>query len=282
MSDSTSFYAEHGRITNPGKYREMLCGLPKDPPLLCECIQGVLIHPWMPKGKAHRIPRNRFRDMEIRLVESMLARLQELEDRSLDEARPLKTRFVANCRDFAVLLCAVLREQHVPARVRYGFSTYFAKNFLTDHVICEYWRTDEKRWVAVDSQIDIHHQTAYMIAFDTCDLPIGSFLLAGQAWNAYRNGLLNPNLIGLDVSLKGHRGESFPRSALVRDLAGLNKLELLCIDSWGLADKEQLNRTELDILDRVAALTTEESDDIRKLRVHFESIPGLSVPPTIG
>lgn len=241
----------------------------------------MLIHPWMPKGIAPRIPRNRFGDMEIRFVESMLARLQELENRSLDEARPLKTRLVGNCRDFAVLLCATFREQHVPARVRYGFSTYFAKNFFTDHVICEYRKVDEKRWVTVDSQIDGDHRRAYRITFDPCDIPIGQFIHAGKSWNAYREGALNPNLIGLDASLKGHRGESFVRSALVRDMAGLNKLELLCMDSWGLADKEQLNRNQLEVLDKAATITTEDNNDIRELRAYFESSPGLAVPSTI-
>jgi hypothetical protein len=164
----------------------MFRGLPKDLLSLCRCIQGVFIHPWVPKGKVHGIPRNRFGDMKIRFVESMLAHLQELENRPLDQARPLETRFVANCRDFAVLLCSALREQHVPARVRYGFSTYFAKNFLTDHVICEYWKADEKRWATVDSQIDGDHRRAYRIVFDLCDIPSGQFQLAGHVWNAYR------------------------------------------------------------------------------------------------
>ncbi len=281
MSDATSYYTEHGQITNPGKYRELLRVLPKGLPSLCRCFQGVLVHPWMPKAKVHRISRNRFGDMEVKLVELMLARLQELENRSLDEARPLKTRFVANCRDFAVLLCAALREQHVPARVRYGFSTYFAKNFFTDHVICEYWKADEKRWAKVDSQIDDDHRRAYGITFDSCDIPNGQFLYAGQAWNAYREGSLDPNLVGLDASLKGHRGESFVRSALVREMAGLKKLELLCTDSCGFSDKEQLNRNELEVLDQVATLTKEENVDIQEMRAYFESSPALVVPVPI-
>jgi hypothetical protein len=81
--------------------------------------------------------------------------------------------------------------------------------------------------------------------------------------------------------LKGHRGESFARSALVRDMAGLNKLELLCMDSWGLADKKQLNKNELQVLDKTATLTTDEDERLQEIRAYFESGPGLAVPPTL-
>lgn len=75
----------------------------------------------------------------------MLARIKELDDRPLKFPRQPDKRLVGICRDQATLLCALLRHQGVPARVRFGFSAYFEPNFYFDHVVSEFWQADEQR-----------------------------------------------------------------------------------------------------------------------------------------
>ena len=67
-------------------------------------------------------------------------------------------RVISICRDFSLLICAVLRAKGIPARLRSCFATYLAQNHFEDHWVCEYWNK-EKGWIAVDAQLDdIHRQ----------------------------------------------------------------------------------------------------------------------------
>ena len=61
----------------------------------------------------------------MRWVARQLAAIAALDPRPLAEARLLERRLVGNCRDFSVLLAALLREQGTPARARCGFGRYF-------------------------------------------------------------------------------------------------------------------------------------------------------------
>ncbi|HEV2473921.1 MAG TPA: transglutaminase-like domain-containing protein, partial [Chthonomonadales bacterium] len=193
--------------------------------------------------------------------------------------RPPNRRLAGNCRDFATMLCAMLRHQGVPARVRYGFATYFEPDYFTDHVVCEYWNEGKKRWVVVDAQVDEAQHEAYQVTIDTCDVSSASFVVASKAWHMYRTGEADPALFGIFPG--GPGGESFIRSGLARDLAALNKLELLCQDAWGLGDLEGgLSEDDLALLDRIANLSLSEHD-LAELRVVYENDNRLRVPKVI-
>ncbi len=43
-SDPLDYYAQHGPITNPQEYAELLKELPQAIPELCRVVQGVMIH----------------------------------------------------------------------------------------------------------------------------------------------------------------------------------------------------------------------------------------------
>ena len=268
-----TYYASHDRITNPGAFAIRLKELHTLLPDLCTYIQNILIHPFMPPNKKQKISKKRFSDLQLCYVEQMLEKIVELDDKPLNISRAPGKKLVGTCRDYATFLCAVLREHEVPARVRYGFSRYFASNFLTDHVLCEYWSQMENRWIMADAQLDPLQQQYYHIGFDITDIPQTQFVLAGAAWIQYRNGQLDPVDVGLDVVLKP-RGLSFIISGLLRDLAALNKLELLTSDEWGLSMKEQLSDNEIALLDTVAKITT-------KLEIDQEELSALFANPAL-
>jgi hypothetical protein len=70
--------------------------------------------------------------VQLRPVAQKLARIVDLDPRPLTEARPPGKRLVGNCRDFSVMLTAILRRQGVPARARCGFGRYFIPSGQAD------------------------------------------------------------------------------------------------------------------------------------------------------
>ena len=277
-----TYYASQSYITDPRSYAGLFDKLPADVPTLCEVVQNVIIHPYEAHLYGARVPKKRLGELDTRKISLMLARIQELDAQPLTVERPLAKRFVGNCRDFATLLCAMLRYQGIPARVRFGFATYFEPGFYTDHVICEYWHEAVQSWLLVDAQIDDVQRRKYHITFDTCNVPPDHFILAGKAWQMYRNGEAGPERFGIFSS--GPRGISFIQSGLVRDFAALNKHELLCQDIWGLADVEDekpLFEDDRALLDRVAHLTVSGNEAFPQLHTIFEHDSRLHVPPAI-
>lgn len=65
-------------------------------------------------------------------------------------ARSPEWRLVGNYHHFATLLCAMLRHHGIPTRAPCGLSAYFGPGMNYDHLVCEYWNTNEQRWMAVD------------------------------------------------------------------------------------------------------------------------------------
>lgn len=274
------YYASQSSITDPLSYGKLFNNLPVDIPALCRIVQGLIIHPFEAHLYKVRVPKKRLGELDTRKVSLMLPRIYELDAQPLTVEHPLNKRFAGNCRDFATLLCSMLRHQGIPARVRFGFATYFEPGFYTDHVICEYWNEAAQRWQLVDAQIDDVQRKKYRVTIDTTNVPRDQFIFAGKAWQMYRNGETDPERFGIFSS--GPRGIPFIQSGLIRDLAALNKHELLCQDVWGLADVEDERRLSDDdrsLLDQVAHLTVARSNDLSQLRMIFEHDSRLRVPP---
>ena len=101
-------------------------------------VQGLLIHIFWAERYGVKLSEERQREVQIRSVARKLARIKELADWPLIVPRPPEKKLVGNCRDFSVMLCAILRHQGVPARARCGFGTYFIPDHYEDHWICEY------------------------------------------------------------------------------------------------------------------------------------------------
>jgi hypothetical protein len=287
-SDPLAYYTLQGPISDPGEYAVLLAGLPTDLPGLCRVVQGLLVHK---KSAADRgvvvSPERQRRETNLRLLSRMLAHIHEFDDRPLTEPRPPDRRLVVVCRDFALLLAAFLRHQGVPARARAGFADYFhgpaaTPGFWVDHWVTEYWSADETRWVLVDAEVDDVVREVTHVTVDTGDVPRDSFLVAGEAWRRCRAELADAQCFGLAAD--DEHGLWYVQSQLVRDLAALNKMELLCWDCWGLGDygpHDAVSVEELVALDQAAALSLAGNEAFFELRFTYENDLRLRVPPVV-
>src|SRR5207302_1364717 len=116
-----SYYAGHGIMTDPGSEADMLSRLPTDVGALCRICHGLVIHLLHAHRYRVELSESRKREVQIRRVQEKLMRMRELDSRPAQVRRPPNLRVVGTCRDYAVLLCSMMREQGRPARVRAGF-----------------------------------------------------------------------------------------------------------------------------------------------------------------
>lgn len=276
--DALSYYAAHSPLTDPKGHGRLFDELPISVARLCDVVQGSLLHYREGDLYGVEVPPERTARDEARDVETLLGKLLTYSDRPLGEARPPEARLVGSCRDFALLVCSLLRHQGVPARVRFGFSLYFTPTLGCDHVVTEYWDQRSARWVLVDPQQDALHREMNKLAFDPHDVPRDWFLSAGRTWQLARGGLIDARRFGYDRDLTGLW---VVQQYLVHDLAALNKLELLIGDLWGLgyvAPGSEPTDDEAALLDEAARLT--QADDLEALRELYEARPSLRVPET--
>jgi hypothetical protein len=256
----------------------MFEGLPRGLSALRDVVQGLMVHDFWAKRYGLTLTADREQELQIRSVSQKLRRILELEDRPLIEPRPLEKRLVGNCRDFSVVLCAMLRHQGVPARARCGFAKYFEPNHFEDHWVCECWQ-GPGRWVMVDAQLDALQRETLGVRFDPLDVPDDQFLTGGKAWEMCRKGEANPDTFGIfDL-----HGLWFVRGDLIRDFASLNKMELLPWDSWGLMerDEKELSKSDMSLLDETAAITQADNSRFDEIQSLYQNNANLRVPPVI-
>jgi hypothetical protein len=268
-----NYYASAGPMTDPGGYTKLFETLPTEISRLVQVVQGLLLHVFWAERYGEALSEARKQEVQLRPVAVKLARIQELDDRPLGEPRPLEKRLVANCRDFSVTLCAMLRHQGVPARARCGFATYFVPDHYEDHWVCEYWQADKGRWVMVDAQIDDFQHEALKIAFDPLDVPPGQFVTGGRAWLMCRAGEADPDKFGIfDM-----HGIWFVRGDLVRDFLSLNKVEILPWDGgWGFLKDEKDMQAE--VMDRIARLTLADDTAFEEIRATYKNDSRFHIP----
>jgi hypothetical protein len=256
METAQEYYRNHGPMTAPGACSAMLAPVPGDIAAACSAIQGTLIHrdlaPWLYDINLSEEARDL---ANVRPVVAMLSQIRARSDRPLTEAREPERRMPAVCRHFATMFCGILREQGVPARARCGFGAYFNPGRFEDHWVGEYWNTAENRWILVDAQLDAVQRKTFKPGFDPLDVPRNGFILAGDAWRRCRNGEADPNLFGL--SFINEQGLWWVAQNLIRDLAALNRMEMLPWDVWGAMPKPttEITDSEINLLDRVSEIT---------------------------
>jgi len=252
----------------------LLEGLPGDIESLCEVVQGVIIHPQLTHLYDLESSESRTKaESELRSVNEMLSHIGELDSRSLTQTRPANKKLLGTCRSFATLLCGLLRFRGIPARARCGFARYFIPDRGEDHWICEVWSSSEARWVLVDAQLDSTQRKAFRISMDPLNVGRDQFLPGGLAWKQCRTGEANWSDFGL-LSI-GESGMWFVVGDFIRDIAAVNKAELLPWDNWGLmaqeADEDRfsmkadevlalLSTNDVAALDQLADATENEVD----------------------
>jgi Transglutaminase-like superfamily len=282
MRSPQEYYSQPSPMTALGAHPEEFRALPTDLASLCEVVQGVLIHrdiaPWLYGLTLTEEQRD---DGHIRPLAGMLTRIHALDPRPLTVAREPARRLPGVCRHFSLMLSAILQHQGIPARLRCGFGAYFTRGKFEDHWVCEYWNTGDSRWILVDAQLDAIQRKALNVDFNSLDVPRDRFIIAGDAWQMCRTGSVDPGCFGLT-----HIHESgmwFIAGNLLRDLASLNRMEMLPWDVWGMmpAVNELPKPDQLEFLDRIAALTMTGDDAFAEVRAIYESDDRLRVPRVV-
>jgi hypothetical protein len=280
-ADILKFYTQHSRITDPGKQAHLFADLPRDIPGLCRTVQGLIVH----YNGEFSIPPERLPEVDTRYVEAMLARIMELDDRPLTEARPPEKRLVGCCRDFAVLFCAMARHLGIPTRARVGFAAYInlgQPGFYVDHEVAEFW--DGARWRLVDPEQTPELIERNQIQFDVTNIPRDQFVVSGMAWRGSKAGTFDPNQFGVEPADTFLRGWWFMRDRMLVDFMGLTKREILLWDSWGLMEYEPApTEAEEKRLDRIAEITEAEigSAEFEEIQNLYETQPRLKMPLSI-
>ena len=247
-----SYYAQPGPLTTLSSDQvELVRHLGTDPERLCRYAQAVLT----PVGDAFgsQLSPGRMAERNTRPATALLQRALELDSSPLSAPRRPEHRVVGTCRHFAVLATAYLRAVAIPARARCGFAAYFVPGKYVDHWIVEYW-ADAERWVRIDPEI---------LGTDRVqkphDLAPGQFLTGGEGWECVRSGTTDPMQFGVDGT--DYWGAAEIRGNAIRDLASLNKREMLPWDAWGPMPASYKGETtpELDqLIDEVAAACRDE------------------------
>jgi hypothetical protein len=238
---------------------------------MAEVIGGVMVHRDETEWRfGFALPEQRREEAKTRHVAAILDHLGSLADR-----RP-EDRFAGTCRDFTVLLCAMVRHAGIPARARCGFANYFTRDFFDDHWVVEVW-VDGRGWRLVDAQVASAPKGTYRNDFDPLDVPRDAFLVAGQAWRDCRAGRRDSGQIG--TSAAGLTGMWEIQGNVVRGLANLNRIETLPWDNWGLipVHYDRLPPGDVELLDRVAAVS-EDGGPVSRAAEMFRSDPRLPVP----
>ena len=260
------YYLRPGKMTSAGRYAPLTEKLPRDIPALAAVVQGLIVHEFMAADYGAPLSEADRASVHIRPAEEILAQIVARDDRPLEIAREPSGRLAGTCRHFTVLMVTLLRAQGVPARARCGFGAYFGTGTFEDHWVCEYWNSDQARWILVDAQIDDIQRGWFKIGFDVTNVPRDQFLVAGQAWDQVRAGAADPGDFGLSV-IKEY-GDWWIAANLVRDASALLNLELLPWDVWGAMPEpgEPIDDELAALFDRLARLTQDPDDCGAELR----------------
>ncbi|MBO0787558.1 MAG: transglutaminase domain-containing protein [Actinobacteria bacterium] len=278
---SLAFYAQPAAMTSAGSYAPLLEPLPGDVAGLAAVAHGLLIHEHLAHAYGVTLTEQDRASVHIRPAEQLLAQIAARDDRPLAAAREPSARLPGNCRQFTVLLTAMLRAKGRPARARCGFGGYFGTGMFEDHWVCEYWHEAGQRWVLADAQIDDRQRELFPIDFDVTDVPRDRFLVAGQAWQLSRSGAADPARFGL--SMAGEAGDWWIAGNLMRDAAALRNTELLPWDCWGAMPGPvgQIGADLAAFFDRLAVLTQDPDAASAELERLCETDDRLRVPPVV-
>lgn len=279
--DEARYYASHSVESDPGDLGELLGALPKDPVELPNAVSGLILDTAFVASLGLVCPPESADDTETRQISAMLSRILARDPGSLAMARAPEKRLIGSCRHFALLACSALRHHGVPARARVGFADYFEPGFHDDHWITEYW--DGVGWRLMDPELTTRVRHHFGIGFDPWDVPRDRFVTAGPAWLGVRSGRIDPATCG--VLSAGITGAWFVAGSVVRDLAALNKREMLPWDYWGISrgmkPRVPLAEATAARIDALAALIAGPDPDWKTLRETYEREDAFRVPPVV-
>jgi len=266
------YFREPGPFSTAKKNKTGLERAPTDITELAAWIQGRMLHEHWASRYGEELTPERRALSQCRSVDAVLDGLIALGNSDISP-RPPAGRAVGVCSHFSLLAVSALRANSIPARSRCGFGTYFDPNKAVDHWVVEVWNDD--RWRMADFQIDDFQRTELGLDFDTLDIPSGKFLLAAQAWQLCRRGEDDPNRFGIF----DEGGFWFIASNMIRDLASLNKVEMLPWDDWGAmpSPDAEISTEELRRFDHLAEVLLDPDRHVEELHSLYGA-PGFSMP----
>jgi hypothetical protein len=272
------FYRQPGTMADAGKYAALFEPLPNDVASIARAVSGLLLHQHIAPAYGENLSPERVAEAQIRSVEKILGCVLDHDKDALAIERPLTKRTVGVCRHYTLLLVTMLRAKGYAARSRCGFASYFEAGKFLDHWVGEYWNDNQKRWIMVDAQMDDVQSKVFRIDFDPLDVPHNRFLIAGDAWAQCRADAADPAAFGiLDMN-----GWWFIAGNVVRDIAALNKMEMLPWDVWGEMPQvgSELHAAQFARFDDLAAMTRDTDAHYDELRASYNS-DALKVPPVV-
>lgn len=277
------FYGTHSVATDPGDHWSRLSALAGGPAELAAAVRNLAVHREACGRFGFELPEERRNEAETRYAADIIGVLDGLagEPLGLAEEREPVRRFAGTCRDFSLLFAAALRHNGVPARLRCGYATYLQEDFHADHWVTEYWKPG-RGWTLADAEF-AGRDDMPGIDFDTMNVPRDRFIVAGEAWAMCRSGNADPATFGVRLPVLELTGLDMVRANVVRDLAALNKIEVLPWDVWGLAESlsepgrdADVDDLALALIDQIAELTA-EARDFEALREAYEENPRLKI-----
>lgn len=267
-----TYFSVPGKMTLlDEKYLPMVKQLPDDVKDLSQIIQGLVIHEFVALDYyGVEVLDEREHEPNLRQANQLLEGILTLNNLPLISKREPKDRLVGVCHHFAKILTTFLRAKGIPCRMRYGFGDYFNPGYFEDHIVCEYWNALERRWMLVDTQFDEIWQQRLHITHDIFDVPRNRFLTAGVAWEKCQTGEIDPSTVGI---FQGDlRGLWFVAGDIIKDIAALNKVEMLPWDAWtGMPrpNNQMKNPKTLHRFDQLAALTNTPDKAFESLQKLF-------------
>ena len=280
--DILDYYRQPTAMTSPGKHAALFRNLPNDIDELVRIVQRLGIYSLVTREfYDFNVPKEREDEIQIRTVEKMLDRILAMDDQPLTIGRPAEKRIVCLCRNFGLLLLSMLRAKNIPARGRCGYANYLIPGYYETHWICEYWDAGEERWKIVDVQLDEIFRKKMEIDFNILDIPRDRFLVVGDAWGNCRSGKADSSKFGY---IPGHLcGLWHIAGNLVREMAALNKMEMLSWDIWGAQPKrdELIKDEQLAFFDELGEISREPDASFDNLRRLYVEDNRLSVPVTV-
>ena len=247
-------YSAPGPLTDIAEVSTaVLEAVPADPVAICALVPGLVLHPF--EATDLGLDAGRLGGQQIRPASAIIGAVLALDPAALDIPREPGRRLVGTCRTFVVLSCALLRYRGIAARARCGFGTYFQPGLGLDHWVTEYWHEADRRWARVDTE-----HLGHSFVPHPEDLQPDEFLTGGEAWTGYRHGVIDATAFGVPGT--ENFGPAEISGNAVRDLAALNKVEMLPWDEWGQMTAAYAGQTgpEYDqLIDQVAAVCASDS-----------------------
>ena len=272
--DPLAYYAEPGPFTSlstEDDYAPLLEGLPDTIPALVQAVQGNMIHIFWAQGYGVTLTDEQRTESA---APPKSCRIHAANPRRSPHP-PTRARLVGNCRDFG-LLCAP-RGHGIPASLRLW--NLLHPRPLRGSLGLRILAPRRGPLVMVDAQIDALQRDTLKPDFDPLDVPRDRFITGGHAWQMVRTGEADPDTFGIfDM-----KGTWFIVGNLIRDVAALNKMELLPWDCWGamVGPDEPIPPISERLFDRAAAVSWGDNDTFAALRALYDAEEGLRVPPVI-